>query len=213
MTELWHATGVSLYCSVIATALCAVIGIPSGCLLAMVEFRGKRIILDIFNTLLSLPTVVVGLLVYLLLCRRSFLGPLGLLFTPSAIIIGEFMLALPLMIVFTHSAVAAIDPAARETAKVLGAGWRTTAQMLVSEARFGIMAAVAAVFGRLVGEVGIAMMLGGNIAGYTRTMTTTIALEASKGEVALGLKLGGMLMLIAVAVNVIIRRMQGGNRP
>jgi len=209
MIELWPAITVSLYVSTAATALCAVAGIPLGCLIASASFPGKRLLLGILNTLLSLPTVVVGLLGYMLLCRKSALGGLNLLFTPEAIIVGEFILALPIMIVFSHSATAAVDPAARETARILGAGkWRTML-MLVSEARFGIMAAVAAAFGRLIGEVGVAMMLGGNIAGYTRTMTTTIALEASKGEVMLGLKLGVILLLLAVGVNVVLRYLQG----
>jgi tungstate transport system permease protein len=209
MIDLWSAIGVSLYVSVAATILCAAAGIPLGCLIASATFTGKRPLLAVLNTLLSLPTVVVGLLGYMLLCRRSPIGGLNLLFTPEAIIAGEFILALPIMIVFTHSAVAAVDPAARETALILGAGKARTMRMLVSEARFGILAAVAATFGRLIGEVGVAMMLGGNIAGYTRTMTTTIALEASKGEVILGLQLGGVLLLLAVGVNVILRYLQG----
>lgn len=209
MNDLWSAVAVSLYVSCAATVLCACAGIPLGCLIASAVFPGKRLLLGVLNTLLSLPTVVVGLTGYLLLCRRSAFGGLNLLFTPEAIIIGEFILALPIMVVFSHTAIAAVDPAARETAVILGAGKRRILFMLVSEARFGIMAAVAAAFGRLIGEVGVAMMLGGNIAGYTRTMTTTIALEASKGEVMLGLKLGVILLLLAVAVNVALRYLQG----
>jgi tungstate transport system permease protein len=209
MNDLWSAVAVSLYVSCAATMLCACTGIPLGCLIASASFPGKRLLLAVLNTLLSLPTVVVGLLGYMLLCRRSPLGGLDLLYTPEAIIAGEFILALPIMIVFSHSATAAVDPAARETARILGAGkWRTIL-MLVSEARFGIMAAVAAAFGRLIGEVGVAMMLGGNIAGYTRTMTTTIALEASKGEATLGLELGAILLSLAVGVNIILRYLQG----
>ncbi|MBN1129893.1 MAG: ABC transporter permease [Chitinispirillaceae bacterium] len=209
MSELLSAIHVSLYVSLVATLLCAIVGIPLGCLVALTAFRGKQAVLAVLNTLLSLPTVVVGLLGYMLLCNRSPLGGLHLLFTPGAIIVGEFILALPIMIVFSHAAITAVDPAARETAAILGASKARTVRMLVSEARFGIMAAVAAVFGRLIGEVGIAMMLGGNIAGFTRTMTTAIALEASKGEVVLGLKLGAILLLIAVAVNLLLRRLQG----
>jgi tungstate transport system permease protein len=209
MNELWSAISVSLYVSIVATVLCAIVGIPLGSLIALTQFRGKQALLAVLNTLLALPTVVVGLLGYMLLCSRSPFGALHLLFTPGAIIVGEFILALPIMIVFSHAAIAAVDPAARETAVILGVSRSRTVRMLVSEARFGIMAAVAAVFGRLVGEVGIAMMLGGNIAGFTRTMTTAIALEASKGEVILGLKLGAILLLIAVAVNLLLRRLQG----
>ncbi|MBN1984341.1 MAG: ABC transporter permease [Chitinivibrionales bacterium] len=209
MSELWQAIAVSIYCSVAATALCAVTGVPAGCFLAMTEFRGKRLVSGLLNTLLSLPTVIVGLAGYMLMSRRSVLGPLHLLFSPTAIIIGEFILAMPIMIVFSHAAVASVEPSARETASMLGASRFRIARMLVSEARFGIMAALAATFGRLIGEVGIAMMLGGNIAGYTRTMTTAIALEASKGEIGLGLKLGGVLLLIAVVINLAMRYLQG----
>jgi tungstate transport system permease protein len=209
MNELWSAVSVSLHVSLIATLLCAAVGIPLGCAVALTRFHGKQALLAVLNTLLSLPTVVVGLIGYLVLCSRSPFGGLHLLFTPGAIIFGEFILALPIMVVFSHSAFVALDPAARETAQVLGAGKWLTMRMLVSEARFGILAAVAAVFGRLVGEVGIAMMLGGNIANFTRTMTTAIALEASKGEIILGLKLGAILLLIAVGVNLLLRRLQG----
>ncbi|MBN2036431.1 MAG: ABC transporter permease [Chitinispirillaceae bacterium] len=209
MSDLGSAVCISLYTSTVATSFCAAAGIPLGCAIALHSFPGKRLVVGLLNTLLSLPTVVVGLLGYMLLCRSSPLGSLHLLFTPEAIIIGEFILALPIMIVFTHAAVAAVDPAAQETARLLGAKGFRLFFLMVSEARFGIMAAVAAVFGRLIGEVGIAMMLGGNIAGFTRNMTTTIALEASKGEVTLGLKLGGILLLLAVSVNLVLRYLQG----
>jgi tungstate transport system permease protein len=209
MNDISSAVLISLYVSVAATILCAAAGIPLGCALGVREFTGKRLLICLLNTLLSLPTVVVGLLGYLLLCRKSVFGPLHLLFTQSAIILGEFLLALPIMVVFTHTAIAGVDKTAKETARTLGASDFRIMTMLITEARFGILAAVAATFGRLVGEVGIAMMLGGNIAGYTRTMTTAIALEASKGEIAVGLKLGGILLLIAVGVNVLLRFLQG----
>jgi len=209
MTELQSAVWVSITVSLSATALCALAGLPAGCLLALRDFAGKRAVLALLNTLLALPTVVVGLVGYLLLCRRGPLGPLHLLFTPGAIVFGEFILALPIMVVFAHAAVAGVDRAARDTARTLGAGPAALAWTLLSEARFGILAAVAATFGRLVGEVGIAMMLGGNISGYTRTMTTAIALEASKGQAGPALQLGGVLLAIAVAVNVVLRVLQG----
>jgi tungstate transport system permease protein len=209
MNDFWTAIAVSMYVSTTATIMCSFIGIPLGCCIATAHFRGKQLILSVLNTLLSLPTVVVGLMGYMLLCRRSVLGGLELLFTPKAIIFGEFILALPITVVFTHSAVTSVDPTARETAILLGANTVRLLRMLISEARFGIIAAIAATFGRLIGEVGVAMMLGGNIAGYTRTITTTIALEASKGEVTLGLQLGGVLLSLAVGVNLLLRYLQG----
>lgn len=209
MNNFWSAIAVSMYVSTTATIMCAFVGIPLGCCIAIAHFKGKHLILSVLNTLLSLPTVVVGLTGYMLLCRRSVCGGLELLFTPEAIIFGEFILALPITVVFTHAAVASVDPTARETAFLLGANTLHLLRMLISEARFGIIAAIAATFGRLIGEVGVAMMLGGNIAGYTRTITTTIALEASKGEVTLGLQLGGVLLSLAVVVNLLLRYLQG----
>ena len=204
-----HPVYISLKVACIATVICMAIGVPLGFELAQHEFRGKRVVLIILNTLLSLPTVVVGLFVYTAICRRSPLGSMGMLFTTSAIVLGQVVLALPIMVALTHSAVVAVEKAERETAVTLGArGFMVTRTILV-EARFGIMAAVAITFGRLVGEVGISMMLGGNIEGYTRTMTTAIALETSKGEFAYGLQLGLILLIIALLVNVVIRYFQG----
>jgi tungstate transport system permease protein len=205
MNNLASAVTVSLQVSLTATALCAAVGMPLGCLIAVSAFRGKTALISVLNTLLALPTVVVGLFAYFLLCNRSPLGNMRLLFTPWAIVIGQFVLALPIMVTFSNTAVAGIQATARETAQTLGASSGAVLMTLISEARFGIMAAVAATFGRLVGEVGVSMMLGGNIAGYTRTMTTTIALETSKGEFALGLKLGAILLIIALAVNVCLQ--------
>jgi tungstate transport system permease protein len=200
---------ISLSVSIAATMLCVAVGLPVSCFLAAAEFHGKNAVLNVLNTLLSLPTVVVGLLVYSFLCRGSILGGLGLLFTPWAMVIGQFVLALPIIVTFSHAALAGVDPTARETAATLGAGPVTAMATLLAEARFGIGAAVAATFGRLIGEVGVSMMLGGNIAGYTRTMTTTIALETSKGEFTLGLKLGCVLLVLALAVNMLLQFLRG----
>ena len=209
MNGFLSAIAVSLRVSFSATLLCVLFGIPLGCTIAVSCFKGKNILLSFLNTLLAIPTVVVGLFVYFLLCARSPLGTMRLLFTPSAIIIGQFVLALPIMVIFSCTAVSSIDKSARETAKTLGARKTQAFFTLVSEARFGILAAIAATFGRLVGEVGVSMMLGGNIAGYTRTMTTTIALETSKGEFALGLQLGAALLAIALIVNFALRYLKG----
>ena len=213
MQDVISAVFLSLCVSVISTALCALLGIPLGCLIATSEFRAKRLLLNAMNTLLAIPTVLVGLLVYTMLCRRSALGFLELLYTPSAIVVGQVILALPIMVTFSHTAVASMDDAVAETARTLGAGRAATAMVMVSEARFGIMAAVAATFGRLIGEVGVSMIVGGNIWGYTRTMTTAIALETSKGEFATALRLGGILLLISLGVNALLQCLRGESRP
>jgi len=213
MQDVLPAVRLSLCVSIAATTLCAVFGIPLGCLIATREFATKRLLLSILNTLLSIPTVVVGLLVYSMICRRSVLGFLDLLYTPPAIIAGQVILALPIMVTFTHAAVASVDKTAAETARTLGADGIVTTMVTISEARLGILAAVAATFGRLIGEVGVSMIVGGNIWGYTRTMTTAIALEASKGEFVTALKLGGILLLIALAVNALLQCLRGESGP
>jgi len=212
MHEIFSAVRLSLCVGVISTALCALVGIPAGCILAAVTFRGKRLVLCVLNTLLSIPTVVVGLLVYSMICRRSPLGFMDLLFTPSAIVIGQVLLALPIMVLFTCTAVSAVDKAAAETAITLGAGRFATAMVAISEARTGILAAVAATFGRLIGEVGVSMIVGGNIWGYTRTMTTAIALETAKGEFAVAVKLGGILLIMSLGVNMVLQSLKGSLR-
>ncbi len=157
---------------------------------------------------MALPTVVVGLLVYSLTSRQGPLGPLELLFTPKAMIIGQFILAAPIIVALTISATQAIDPRVKITAMTLGAGPLRTAVTVLSEARFALMAAVVAGFGRVIAEVGCALMVGGNIRGYTRTMTTAIALETAKGEFAFGLALGFILLAVAFFVNILFHWLQ-----
>jgi len=175
----------------------------------MRQFRGKQSLLNILHTLLSVPTVVVGLVVYSMVCRQSPLGFMGLLFTPAAMVIGQVLLALPITVVLSYTAVAAVDAAAGETARTLGAGRVAAAFTMISEGRAGILAAVTATFGRLIGEVGVAMIVGGNIAGYTRTITTAIALETSKGEVGISLQLGAILLCISLGVNLLLQFLKG----
>jgi tungstate transport system permease protein len=157
---------------------------------------------------MALPTVVVGLVVYGLIGRRGPLGSLGFLFTPAGIVIGETILALPIIVNLTLSAVRGLDPRLFLTCRSLGASKLQEAIMVLREGRYGIVAAVVAGFGRVVGEVGVAMMLGGNIKGYTRTMTTAIALETSKGEFVLALALGIVLLTVALAVNAALFGLQ-----
>ncbi|MBI4739078.1 ABC transporter permease, partial [Candidatus Woesearchaeota archaeon] len=181
-----------------------------GLFVAIKNFPGKKALVIILDTLLAIPTVVVGIFVYSLICRNSIFGGMHLLFTPAAMIIGQVILALPIMITFSQSAVSAVDRSALETAITVGAGSAALIKTLIKEARYGIMAAVVAVFGRLIGEVGVAMMLGGNIKGYTRTMTTAIALETSRGEFISGFQLGCVLLALALGVNLTFRFLQAG---
>ena len=206
--EVVHAVWTSLYTSGCAIVLAAVAGIPAGTLLGLGRFTGRRAVLTVLNTLMALPTVVVGLVVYGLLSRQGPLGTWGLLFTPMAMIIGQTVLAAPIVANYTVAAVAGADPRIMPTALTLGAGRLRGAWQLLLEIRFGVMAAIVAGFGRVIAEVGVAMMLGGNIRGYTRTMTTAIALETSKGEFAFGLALGIVLLAVALVVNLFLNLLQ-----
>jgi len=205
---LLSAAAISIAVATASTLIASALGLPLGFLIAVREFRGKRTVVTVLNTLLALPTVVVGLLVYSVLRKGGVLGPLDLLFSPGAMIIGQVVLALPIVVALSTSAVASLDPRARETAILLGATHFQTLIATAREARRPLAAAVAAAGGRLIGEVGVSMMLGGNIAGYTRNMTTAIALETSKGEFSLALSLGIVLMAIALALNFLLRRLQ-----
>ena len=202
--EVFEVMGVSLRVSLAATALATVTSVPLGFLLSVSEFRGKRTIVGVTNTLMALPTVVVGLLVYILLSRSGAFGFLGILYTPTAIVVGQFILALPIITALTYAATSSVDARVRKTAESLGAGPSQAAWMVLKEARLGIIAAVIAGFGRVIAEVGSAVMVGGNIRGYTRTMTTTIALETSKGNFALGITLGLILLLVALSINLAV---------
>jgi tungstate transport system permease protein len=202
--EVFEVMGVSLRVSLAATVLATAVSVPLGFLLSVSEFRGKRTIVGVTNTLMALPTVVVGLLVYILLSRSGAFGFLGILYTPTAIVVGQFILALPIITALTYAAASSVDARVRKTAESLGAGPSQAAWMVLKEARLGIIAAVIAGFGRVIAEVGSAVMVGGNIRGYTRTMTTTIALETSKGNFALGITLGLILLLVALSINLAV---------
>jgi tungstate transport system permease protein len=206
--EVFTITLLSLRIAVSATIISAVLGIPLAYTVATRDFPGKGFLLTIFNTLMALPTVVVGLFCYSFLSRRGPLGFLDLLFTPTGIIIGDIILAFPLIVGLTIAAVNLVDPRVRMTALSLGASPRQASLTVLSEVRFGLMAALVNGFGRVVAEVGSAMMLGGNIRGYTRTITTAIALETSKGEFAFGMALGIILLTLALSVNITFRRLQ-----
>ena len=207
--ELFEIVGVSLNVSFFSTLLASVLGLPLGFIIAFNNFRGKRLTMTCLNTLLALPTVVIGLVVYSLISRRGILGPLELLYTQKAIIIGQVILIIPLITTLTIAAISRIDQRYRNTALTLGATYQQMGWVVFREARFGIMAALIAAFGRVIAEVGISMMLGGNAKGFTRTMTTAMALEYDKGEFVLAVALGIVLMACAFAINLLFHLFQG----
>lgn len=206
--DVVSAVTVSVVVSLWSTLFASLAGVPAGVAIAVSEFPGKRAAVTLLNTLMALPTVVVGLFVYSIISRQGPLGGFGILFTPSAMVIGQTLLAIPIVANLTMSAIKGADPRIVPTALTLGAGPFESIRRLVVEMRFGIMAAVIAAFGRVIAEVGVAMMLGGNIRGYTRTMTTAIAMETGKGEFALGLALGLILMTVALVVNMALNALQ-----
>ncbi len=200
----------SLGIALTATLLASMVGVPVGVWLAEVEFPGKRGLVTVLNTLLSVPTVVVGLLVYAFISRHGPLGGLGLLFTVPGIIIGEVVLILPLITAFTLAAVARVDRDVQKTARSLGASPAQALRAVVRESRFGILAAVIAAFGRVIGEVGVATILGGNADAYTRTITTAIVLEVNMGRFERALALGLVLLTLSFGINVLLQVVQGG---
>ena len=206
---LWKIIWISVKTTLLALLIATPIAVGCGYAIASHAFRGRRVLIWLAQVSLSLPTVLIGLLLYLLLSRRGPLGELGWLFTQSGIVAGQVVIALPVLIAFTLAAVQAADVRLAETAITLGASrWRVMLTIL-HEVRFGVMAAVINGFGRVISEVGCAMMVGGNIAGETRTITTAIALETSKGEFAQGIALGIVLVSIALVINAGLMLLQG----
>jgi len=210
--EIVSIVGVSLKVSGTSTILASLMGVPFGFLVAFESFPGKRLLITCLNTLLALPTVVIGLFVYAFVSRRGILGPLDLLYTQKAMVIGQTILILPVVAIFTIAAISRIDERYRKTAMTLGANRMQTAFVVFREARFGIVAAVIAAFGRVIAEVGISMMLGGNARGFTRTMTTAMALEYDKGQFSLAVALGIILLVLSFGMNLLFHFFQGRAR-
>ena len=203
--EIYRIVGTSLKISLQATAYAAIMAIPLGIVVSITEFVGKRPLQHLLNTLMAMPTVMIGLIFYGLLSRRGPLGEFGLLYTDSAIILGQTCLILPLIMNMTIVAVQSADPRMLTTLKLMGANTCQQVLPILTELRFAFLAAIITAFGRAIGEVGAAMMLGGNIQGSTRTMTTAIALETSKGNFELGLSLGILLLGIAFSINLVLQ--------
>jgi tungstate transport system permease protein len=207
--DLWAIIFVSLKVSLLAMLIATPMAIGVGYLLATASFRGRKLVIMLNQGLLASPTVVVGLVLYLLLSRQGIFGSLHLLFTRRAMILGQIIIALPVLVAFTLSAVQGADPRVQETTLSLGASRLRTAWTTLAEVRFGVMAAVFSAFGRVVSEIGCSLMVGGNIAGFTRNIPTAIALETSKGEFAEGVALGFMLLAVALVVNFSLAFLQG----
>jgi len=200
----WLSIRISISSVLIATVIC----LPLASLIHFNNFRGKRAIISLIQTFYSVPTVTVGLLVFILFSNAGPLGFFGLLFTPTVMIIGQVILVIPILLGLGISALSGVDRAITDTAHSLGANRWQTAIAIIREARFAVMAAVALAFGRAISEVGLAIMVGGNIRGRTRVLTTAISLGTSMGEIELSLALGIILLGIALIINIIMNRIQ-----
>jgi tungstate transport system permease protein len=207
--EVFGITLLTLKIAVVATVIACGVGLPLGYLLATRRFWGRRAALTAVNTALAFPTVVVGLLLFGLLSRHGPLGGLGWLYTWQAIVVGDVLLALPIAAALSAAAVQGVDPRVRRTAETLGAGRWLTAWTVAREARFALAAVITAAFGQVVAEIGAAMMLGGNIRGSTRTLTTAVALYTAQGDFGIAVALGLVLIAIALLVNVTLQVLQG----
>jgi tungstate transport system permease protein len=201
--ELVGIIALSLRVSLTATALAFALGAPIGAALAVGCFPGRRVGIVLTNALLGLPPVVVGLLVYLMLSRSGPLGPLGLLFTPTAMIVAQTLLGIPIVAALVHRALDTLWRDYGDALRIDGASRLKAGFELLRMARSALLTAFLAAFGRAVAEVGAILVVGGNIRGFTRTMTTTIALETSKGELALALALGLILVTISIGVSAL----------
>ncbi len=207
--ELWRVVALSLRVSVSACAIGAVIGLALGAWLAVARFPGRGVALWVLNTLLALPSVVVGLLIYLLLSRAGPLGSWGLLFTPGAMVIAQAVLVTPLIAALTRRLVQDALAEGGDQLRSLGAGPHASALLMLLHERRAVLTIGLTAFGRAVSEVGAVMIVGGNIDGVTRVMTTAITLETSKGDLALALALGAVLLGVVALVNLAVSALQG----
>ena len=201
---LYAVVGRSLALSAIACALACVLGLSAGSFLALRDFPGRGALLTILNTSLALPSVVVGLAVYLLLSRSGPLGFLGWLFSFKAMVVAQTILVLPVVTALTRQVIAQADRMQGEGLRSMGAGTLMRACLLTWNERFALMTVVLTGFGRAVSEVGAVMIVGGNMEGFTRVMTTSIALETSKGELPIALGLGIVLLVVVLLLNVLM---------
>jgi len=198
----------SLRVSGTATLSAALTAIPFGAIIGLREFPGRRLLINVINTLMGLPPVVVGLVVYLLLSSRGWLGPLNLLYTPTAMIIAQLVMCVPIVAGITISSVRSVEKRVVDSAKTMGATTWQISWTILSEARTGLLTAVITAFGAAISEVGAIMIVGGNIQYYTRALTTAIVLQTRMGEFGLALALGIILLALSFAVNLVLTHLQ-----
>jgi len=206
--EVMEIAGRSLMISLTSALIGSLICIPLAGLIHFHRFPGKRLLVNLIQTFYSVPTVAIGLFVFVLFSRAGPLGGLSLLFTPTVMVLGQIILITPILLGLTISALSGVDKTLLDTARSLGASGMQTSVVVLKEARFAVMAAVIMGFGRAMSEVGIALMVGGNIRGFTRVITTAISLETSKGDLELSIALGIILIIIALTINIILNRIQ-----
>lgn len=202
--KLWEIVARSLWVSGVATLLASGIGVLLGAWLAVARFSGRGVILALLNTMLAVPSVVVGLLVYLMLSRSGPLGSLGWLFSVKAMVVAQTLLILPIVVALTRQLIEDADVLHGEQLQSLGAGNFMRAVLHVWDERFAVLMVLLAAFGRAIAEVGAVMVVGGNIEGFTRVMTTAIALETSKGDLPLALGLGVVLLAVVLLLNAVV---------
>ncbi len=195
---------ISLTSAILASLIC----IPLGSLIHFHHFPGKRILINIIQTFFSIPTVSIGLFVFVLFSRAGPLGGLGIIFTPTVMVIGQIILITPMLLGLTISALSGVDKTILDTALSLGASNFQTMVVVLREARYAVVGAIIMGFGRAISEVGLALMVGGNIKGFTRIITTAISLETSKGELELAMALGIILVALALIINIALNRIQ-----
>jgi len=206
--EVMEIAALTLRVSLTSTALATLFCLPLGGLIHFHRFFGKRALVNVIQTLFSVPTVCVGLLVFLLFSRAGPFGVFNIMFTPTAMVIGQMLLLAPILLGLTISALSGVGGKVKDTALSLGASDAQAIAVILNEARYALVAAVVMGFGRVISEVGIAVMVGGNIRGFTRVLTTAIALETQRGAMELSLALGIILLLLAFVVNIVLSLVQ-----
>jgi tungstate transport system permease protein len=207
--ELLAIVGLTLRVTGAALVIACLAGVPLGAMLGLIRFKGQRLVTLALYTGMGLPPVVVGLFVYLLLSRTGPLGSLGWLFTPAAMIAAQALIAFPLVTALTMSAVAGVDRAVHAQVFALGASPTQIAWTVLREARVGVTAAIVAAFGGIISEVGAVMLVGGNVEGQTRVLTTAIVLYTRQGDFAMAMALGAVLIAVAFGANLLLLRLQG----
>jgi tungstate transport system permease protein len=207
--EVLEIVGLSVLVSGAATVLAAAFAAPLGLFLSLVEFKGRRFVIGLLQTAMSIPAVLIGLVVYILVSRRGLLGFFGLLFTPGAMILAQALLAFPIIAALTLAALKDKARDGRDLAYALGASRGPMLGTIIRQGRFAFLAAMVAGFSRVLGETGMTLMVGGNIKGATRVMTTAISLETMKGNFEIGIALGLVLLVVALLVNIILQWWQG----